>query len=325
MTSPIGKRLSFHSNSGTEAGEITIKLPRTEIPRNAIRLQGIALERVKTGCASTRKIKRRKIYKKENPSTVKKITIQVYKRTFPLNTVKVLTCTAIGAGVGAIGFATPAAPIAGPVGTAVGGTIGFALGSYLASRTIKERVKVTIYNSNEFVLWRLKKIESEAYRIFNNFLDAEIRFKKFIDPLTGELILIPMDAPDGHIYDFESIESYIDKLTDDPKEKVPSPLVEGVEFCKEDLVFNRKFCLDLIKKAESTYTKVIAIQNEHIKAEGLKAVIKNTKHVMEFIREQVEASVYQDLQPKVDSGEITDAERDKMVERACVQWDFRKK
>lgn len=317
--------LPFYSNSGTEEDQMVVRIPRTEISRNAICLRGKAQKNAQILCSASGKTKRRAIYKKENRGVSKKITVQVVKRTFPLNTVKVVTCTAIGMGIGAIGFATPAAPIAGPVGTAVGGGVGFAIGTCWASRTVKKKVNVTIDKSDDFAFWRVCKIEEKVYPVFRNFLNTDERFKKFICPITGELILMPMKDPFGHVWDWEYIESYIDDLTDDPSELVPSPHDMGQKFCKNDLVFDRKFCLDLIKKAERTYNKVIDIQNEHIKAEGLKAVIKNTKHVMEFIREQVEASVYQDLQPKVDSGEITDAERDEMVEKACTQWDFRKK
>lgn len=316
--------LPFHSSSGMEEDKIVVKIPKTSIPRNAVCLRGKAKKNAELFCSNRRRIQRRELYKKNNKCLSKEITIKVVKKTFLLNTGKVATCTGVGVGIGAVGFATPAAPIAGPVGMAVGGGLGLGVGLYWASRSVKKKVNVTIEKSNEFALWRLNQFNDKVYFVFRNFLDTEKCFKKFICPIIGDLILMPMKAPDGHVYDWEYIEPYIDALTTDPNEAVPSPIENGKEFCKNDLVFDRKFCLDLIKKAEATYNKVLGIQAEHIKAEGLQAVIKNTKHVMEFIREQVEVSVYQELQPKVDSGEITEAERNEMVEKACRQWDFRR-
>ena len=64
------------------------------------------------------------------------------------------------------------------------------------------------------------------------------------------------------------------------------------------------------------------MQNEAIKAKGLKTVMKNTKLAMGDMHKQMHAEYLADLQPHVDSGDLSIEERDRLIKKYCAQWDI---
>lgn len=305
-----------------ETKDYVFKVPETKLNKECICLYGTAEKNAETYCEVK---KSREQYKRENGNRAQTITLNIFKKSFPLTVLTVGGCALVGAGIGATAFATPAAPVAGPVCTTIGGVGGAAVGVVLARRMIITKVAVAIQQSDHFMLWRTRAIANNVYPVFHNFICTEKEFKPFLCPLSRDIITIPLRAPDGQIYDYAKINDYFTTLTKDPDERIASPFNPEIKFCRNDLYFDRKLCEDLIKKGEKVYARVVKMGNKHIETHGLKAVIDNTRTIMDALYQQAKVETLTELQPRVDRGEITSEQRDRMAEKACIQWNFKKR
>lgn len=150
----------------------------------------------------------------------------------------------IGAVVGAIGGVV-AAPSG--IGVAPAVAAGIAIGTGLGIGVgfgVKEVVSVIVIRRDEsFIKWRKKAIEDQAWPVFKNFLKQKEEFNALRCQLSGEVPIVPVESPNGHIYEKEVIEKWLDEH---PNQTCPKG---GNKFTKADLVYSPTHAKKIIEIA----------------------------------------------------------------------------
>jgi len=335
MSSPRSVSISSYSHHSSEK-EVPKKkdhqmlpefydviIPKTLIPFDSIKLSGDAEKTARLYCGYANR-QRVRAYKNDHANQAKLVkkttTIEVLKHD-KLKNAKIMTiCTVILGGIGSIGWV--AGPIGGAPGTTLGVLGGMALGGVLLKNRINKKIRVQISISDHFTQWRADAIINKVYPIFKNFINGRKEFEDFICPISQDICAIPMLAPDGQTYDKDTIEEYIASLGVGDDDHIESPYKNGT-FCKNDLIINTQYCKDIIEKAKEVYKEVITAGDDSIQAHGLDAVKKNTKDIMNSFKTQVEYQVWAELKPEVESGKITNDQRDAIIARTVAQWDWK--
>ncbi|SRR5258705_584023 len=298
-------------------------IPDTDIPFDSIKLAGDAEKTARLYCGYANR-QRIRIYKNDNPTQSKLVkkttTIEVLKHD-KIKNAKIMTiCIGVCGGIGSIGWV--AGPVGGIPGTTLGIIGGVALGGVLLKKRINKKIRLQISISDHFSQWRADAIINKVYPIFKNFINSRKEFEDFICPISQDICAIPMLAPDGKTYDKDTIDQYFTALGVKDNEHIDSPYRNGT-FCKNDLVINTQYCKEIIEKAEKVYKEIIRLGKDDVKTHGLDAVKKNTKEIMDSILTQVEYQVWAELKQDLENGNITTAQRDKIVARTVAQWDWK--
>lgn len=322
-SSSSGMQIPKQKNNDILPEFYKVIIPKTDIPFDSIKLDGDAERTARLYCGYANR-QRVRIYRNDHPKQAKLVkkttTIEVLKHD-KLKNAKIMTiCTVVCGGIGSIGW------IAGPVGGAPGTTFGvlggMALGGLLLKNRINKKIRVQISISDHFAQWRADAIISKVYPIFKNFINGRQEFEDFICPISQDICAIPMLAPDGQTYDKDTIEAYIASLGAGDDDPIESPYRNGT-FCKNDLVINTQYCKDIIEKSEEVYQEVMRLGKDDVSTHGLDAVKKNTKDIMHSLMTQVEYQVWAELKPDVESGKLTNDQRDVIIARTVAQWDWK--
>lgn len=184
---------------------------------------------------------------------------------------------AVGGGVGLCVGGPPVAINGAILGAKIGGAAGGALGA--VSGVIKGVAVHTleIKHSTAFIDWKIKQVKEKVYPIFRKYLkDTDFEgMEGVICPISMDVITIPVWAPDGDIYDKDSIEQWIDQVDAINNKKredyecgktkeldlLQTSPKRSVSFGKEDLRYDQKTLAKIYKKATEILKKGVKLKD----------------------------------------------------------------
>lgn len=302
---------------------IKVNLPDTKVENTAIMLLGKTETTCKT-YSETKSKKREKIYTKENKSlvksTTKKTALTVIKKDAKKNSQVMAASVMTGCAVGSVGWA--GGPLGGIIGMSIGGGIGFFVGGIYIKNNVTKKINLQIFTSEHYIKWRANAVIQKVFPIFKNFLDLDKQFEDFFCPISQDLIISPMRAPDGRTYEKEMIEIYLDVASkNNPEKKCESP-IRGKGFSKSELVFDLSYCQKLLLKTNEVYKMVKQIGADNVLKNGLKAVQKNTKETITALHDSVRMHYFNLYSSDAKNKQMTIEELNMLVKKECVQWDW---
>ena len=205
-----------------------------------------------------------------------------------------------GAFGGFFGGALVTGPAYGAIGALIGGIPGFVAGYKIgvalstAAETIGgglngyKRFKIKFMSSDAYKTWAAEARKTDVYPVYQKIINNDPRFEEFICPLTCDLICIPMFAPDGRIYENQSIVRWIKQKEDQIKiakdsgfseEKIKemkeglSPIRAKVEsFTTEDLRYYPDYFSGLDRLAKTKISEMEDNETKRIFVEAMKAI-----------------------------------------------------
>jgi hypothetical protein len=188
-----------------------------------------------------------------------------------------------GAAVGGI-----AGGVAGGPGAAVGGgvgglAVGAMIGRFIGIRRGKKQRLFKIVNSKIYKNWKQKAINEKLYEFFHEHIRKNTNFEDFLCPISLELPLIPVKAPDGRTYDLASIECHV-------KNKISLLAKPGL---------GQKEIRDLMKTTSPERVKVIPLDKLKYDHQFVKRVVAKIKEVIA----ELEENEYKPTCPKMLSGQ----------------------
>lgn len=179
-------------------------LPFTDIEKNTINIYandgiGSAYSRAYI-CIKT-------LPKDEQTDVVNQYASNFFPGFFRLSLASSLTYAGIGGTLGLLFGGAPGLVSGMKIGGDLGMTVGFLGGLYVGEVSARYHFE----RSNSYKKWVCKARENDIYSIYQNIIQNDERFDRFVCMHTVDLITMPVKAPDGQIYEQEAIEMWIDK------------------------------------------------------------------------------------------------------------------
>lgn len=171
---------------------------------------------------------------------------EILQKSLVPTSLTVPTFAIIGGGIGAFlgGLVTWYWPGVSWVGPVVGGSVGVGAGVAIAGATSTAIVTLRVQHSEHYNSWKQNLVDTKVYELFIDYLLKDETLCDCICPLTLDLMVTPMKAPDGVIYDQGAIVKWINQKP----EGTPSSIYREIDFSEGELVFDKDTFLKIAKR-----------------------------------------------------------------------------
>lgn len=155
-------------------------------------------------------------------------------------------CAIIGGGIGfgIGGIVTWYWPVISWIGPLIGGTIGVSLGTAIGGTASSVLTTIRIQNSDHYMDWKQQLIDVKVYNTFKDYLSKDLILQSCLCPISLDIMMVPVKAPDGLVYEQEEILSWIKNKREDSA----ASIYREIDFGENDLLFDKEVFMKTAKR-----------------------------------------------------------------------------